>query len=119
MENALITLLTVLGGALGGGGIVKLAELWSRRKDKAAGAEAKVRRDDRTYIHDGYRELYEKANHRCEILERRLTEQDLKIEEVRGDMINLFREKLELQSEASRLRDKIARLDPSKLGEES
>lgn len=97
--------------------MVKIYMIWSERRSKDSGAEAKARRDDRTYIHDGYRELFEKALQRSEVLERRLTEQDLKIDEVWQELQGKNLENLELRSENNRLKEKIAQLEyNSKLG---
>lgn len=104
MEDFLLELLKMVGVIVGAGGLVSVLAWWSGYRLKKEGARDKQRRDDRTYIHDGYRELFEKANLRAERLENRVVEMELKIEEGREKFFEAARENMNLRAEITQLR---------------
>lgn len=62
MESFWGNFVTLVFGALGGGGIVKIIEIWAKRRDKQEELELqkdKDHRDDPKYISDHYRLLIE------------------------------------------------------------
>lgn len=93
----LLEIAKYLAIVIGGGGLGAILKNWWDKK-------AAARRDDLTYVHDGYRELIERNQRNVDQLSVLAENLKQQLEGAKLEHTNLLRENLELRAEITQLR---------------
>jgi hypothetical protein len=108
--EVLLEIVKGLAFVVGGGGLLAVLQWWGVFTTKSRAVAEKKRRDDQTYIHDGYRELFEKATARAERLEGRTGVLEQKVIEAKDAHAAALHEIMEERAENSQLKSEVSRL---------